>query len=152
MVRIGIAAYDRAMSVYGHVIGARKLSAGDHIGYGEVTLKSDTNVAWAFGGYADGISRENPQEVILRDRKCRVIAVCMDAFCFETGNLNASIGEVVILQNEELTASRVAENCGTIPYTVLCGRHGRYKREYYDKGRSQKECACEYSENECGGV
>ena len=130
MVRLGIKAYEGAMSAYSQVIESRSLKAGERVSYGDYALEKDTNTAVIFGGYADGIARENPSSVYIRGKKCNVIGnVCMDCFVVDTGDYNAKFGDEVVLFDEN-TINRVACERNTIEYTVMTSLKGRIKRIY----------------------
>lgn len=130
MVRLGIKAYEGAMSAYSQVIESRSLKAGERVSYGDYALEKDTNTAVIFGGYADGIARENPSSVYIQGKKCNVIGnVCMDCFVVDTGDFIAKFGDEVVLFDEN-TINRVACERNTIEYTVMTSLKGRIKRIY----------------------
>lgn len=130
MVRLGIKAYEGAMSAYSQVIESRSLKAGERVSYGDYALEKDTNTAVIFGGYADGIARENPSSVYIRGQKCNVIGnVCMDCFVVDTVDFIAKFGDEVVLFDEN-TINRVACERNTIEYTVMTSIKGRIKRIY----------------------
>ena len=129
IVRIGLNAYEGAMTVESLVVAVRKLNKGDVVGYGS-KMPGDGYVAWIFGGYAEGINRENPQPVLVGGRICSTVAVCMDTICVYTGDYESKVGDVVVLQNQTLTAQYIAEKTSTIPYVVMTSRVGRIERVY----------------------
>ena len=131
-VRLGINAYNGAMSAYSQVVESRRLQAGERVGYGDVVLQKATNTAVVFGGYADSIARENPSSVRIRGKKCAVIGnVCMDCFVVDTGDLEAKVGERVLLFDSD-TASEVASERNTIEYCLMTSQKGRIQRVYLD--------------------
>lgn len=118
------------MSAFSQVVEARFLQAGEKVSYGDFILEKDTNTAVVFGGYADGIARENPSCVYIGNQKCRVIGnVCMDCFVVDTEKYVAKVGEEVVLLDEK-TLQDVATERNTIDYTVLTSLKGRVKRVY----------------------
>lgn len=130
MLRVGIKAYEGAMSAFSQVVEARFLQAGEKVSYGDFILEKDTNTAVVFGGYADGIAGENPSCVYIGNQKCRVIGnVCMDCFVVDTEKYVAKVGEEVVLFDEK-TLQDVATERNTIDYTVLTSLKGRVKRVY----------------------
>ena len=129
IVRVGYNCYKGAMTVESRVVAVRKLQKGDNVGYGN-TFEYSGYVAWVFGGYADGINRQNPQPVLIGGKICPTVAVCMDTICVYTGDYQCKVGEVAVLQNRLITAEFIAEKTNTIPYTVLTGRNGRINRIY----------------------
>lgn len=131
-VRLGINAYNGAMSAYSQVVESRRLQAGERVSYGDFVLQKATNTAVVFGGYADSIARENPSSVRIRGKKCAVIGnVCMDCFVVDTGDLEAKVGERVLLFDSD-TASEVASERNTIEYCLMTSQKGRIKRVYLD--------------------
>ena len=129
IVRIGLNAYEGAMTVESRIVAVRKVNKDHVVGYGN-KMPNDGYVAWIFGGYADGINRENPQPILVGGRICQTVAVCMDAICVYTGDYEGEIGERVVLQNRILTPQYIAEKTNTIPYVVMTGRTGRIERVY----------------------
>lgn len=131
-VRLGIKAYNGAMSAYSQVVESRRLQAGERVSYGDFVLQKATNTAVVFGGYADSIARENPSSVRIRGKKCAVIGnVCMDCFVVDTGDLEAKVGERVLLFDSD-TASEVASERNTIEYCLMTSQNGRIQRVYLD--------------------
>lgn len=131
-VRLGINAYNGAMSAYSQVVESRRLQAGERVSYGDFVLQKATNTAVIFGGYADSIARENPSSVRIRGKKCAVIGnVCMDCFVVDTGDLEAKVGERVLLFDSD-TASEVASERNTIEYCLMTSQKGRIQRVYLD--------------------
>ncbi len=129
IIRLGIGAYKGAITVSSVVVGVKSLRKGDNVGYGK-QMPHDGNVVWIFGGYADGINRENPPPVLLGGKLTNPVAVCMDTFAVYTGDYLPKIGEEVILQNNLLTEDKIAKYTNTVPYTVMVARRGRVKRIY----------------------
>lgn len=131
-VRLGINAYNGAMSAYSQVVESRRLQASERVSYGDFVLQKATNTAVVFGGYADSIARENPSSVRIRGKKCAVIGnVCMDCFVVDTGDLEAKVGERVLLFDSD-TASEVASERNTIEYCLMTSQKGRIQRVYLD--------------------
>jgi alanine racemase len=129
LIRVGIGAYAHAMTVTSRVVAVRRLSKGDNVGYGN-TLSKDGNVAWIFGGYADGINRERPQPVLIGGKLCNTVAVCMDSTAVFTGDYTPRINDEVVLLGQGLTASQVAKATCTVPYVVMTSWRGRAQRIY----------------------
>ena len=133
MVRIGHAAYKGAMKVTSRVVAVRQVRRGECVGYGEMRVSKDCNLAVVFGGYFDGVQRENPSCVVIRGRKCPCVgSVCMDMFAVDTGDFVAECGETVVLVGGELSAEEVATERNTVDYTVMTGWHGRVQRIFED--------------------
>lgn len=139
MVRLGIGAYTGAMRVTSQVVESRFLKAGELVGYGYHALSCDTNTAVVFGGYADGICRENPSDVYINGNACRVIGdVCMDTFIVDTGGYRAKVGEEVVLV-DNACVDAVAKQRKTIEYCVYTAWKGRVKRCYNGQKTSESD-------------
>lgn len=139
MVRVGISAYEGAMTVASEVVAARCVHKGEFVSYGSYKLKKDTNTAVVFGGYADGVYRERPSSVYIRGKKCKILGnVCMDMSVVDCGDFLPEIGEKVVLAAPEYI-SDIAKERKSIEYTVMTCWHGRVEK-IYDKGRGEKSC------------
>lgn len=125
MVRVGISAYIGAMKVQSTVLDARFVHKGEKIGYGNFTLDRDSNIAVVFGGYADGIFRENPPCVYINGKKCKPIGyACMDVFIVDTGDyLATSYETALLLDNDTIDEYVLSHN--TINYCAMTMLHGR---------------------------
>ncbi len=139
MVRVGISAYEGAMTVKSTVVAARRIEKGEYVSYGNYKVKDATNSAVVFGGYADGAYRERPSAVYIRGRRCPVIGrVCMDMTVVDCGDFLPDIGEEVVLSDPE-RIGLVAKERKSINYTVMTCWHGRVERIYdYDQGGGKK--------------
>ncbi len=130
MVRLGITAYECAMKAQSRVIESRFVRAGERVSYGNCIVENDCNTAVVFGGYADGIARENPSDVWIRGVRCAVLGnVCMDCFVVNTTDYVAKIGEKVTIFDED-KINIVAKQRKTIDYAVMTSLKGRVKRMY----------------------
>lgn len=149
-VRIGHAAYEGAMRVESTVVAAKQLNRAEGLGYGDFRTTSACNVAWVFGGYFDGICRENASSVLIRGRLCPPVgSVCMDMFAVDTGDFVADKGENVVLLGDSLTAERVAEQRKTCDYAVMTAWRGRTERIYTDdETRGEEDCGDACREDE----
>lgn len=137
MVRIGISAYEGAMRVESEVLLSRRIRAGEFVSYGDFKVDADANTAVVFGGYADGVARENPSPVFIRGRECRVLGkVCMDCFVVDCGTFLPSAGESVTLLDGE-NIEELAKRRKTVPYTLMTCWRGRAERIYDDKDGSE---------------
>lgn len=136
LVRLGLSAYSGAMSVKSQVLQSRRVKKGERISYGDYVADRDINTAIVFGGYADGVSRENPSCAYIRSQPCNVLGnVCMDYFVVDTGDFIADIGEEALLFDESIK-NRVIEQRKTIEYTLFTCWKGRVERIY----NGQKHC------------
>ncbi len=139
MVRVGISAYEGAMTVRSTVVAARRVEKGEYVSYGNYKLKSATNTAVVFGGYADGVYRERPSSVFIRGRRCRVIGrVCMDMTVVDCGDFLPEIGEDAVLTDPE-HIDLVTKERKSINYTVMTCWHGRVEKIYGNDESGGKE-------------
>lgn len=130
MVRAGICAYQGAMRAKSTVIEVRTVEKGECVGYGSKPLEKTTNVATVFGGYADGILRENPPCAYVGGEKCKPIGnACMDVFFVDTGQYKAKVGQEAVLF-EPWDIGDIAKAQNTIDYVVMTALKGRVKRCY----------------------
>ena len=128
-VRIGLSAYLGAMSVESSVVATRYVQSGEYIGYGNFKADRPMNVAVVFGGYADGVDRENFASVWHGENKFKVIGVCMDSLIVDTGDDKLEIGDkITILRADKIFET--AEEQNTIPYTLMTAWRGRTNKIY----------------------
>lgn len=129
MIRIGLALYGYGpkalnlrpiLSVKSHIIKILEVKKGCFVGYGKgYCSKTDVKVGIIPLGYGDGISRllSNKFYVFINGEKAKSIGyVCMDMFFVDLTNVDAKIGDEVVVFND---AKKWAQIMGTIPYEVL---------------------------------
>ena len=100
----------------------------------------DTLIATLPVGYADGYSRHlsNKAEVIIRGQRAKLIGrVCMDMIMIDATDINdVTLGDEVILignqGDQTISATEIAELCGTINYEITCNISKRVPRIYKD--------------------
>jgi len=105
----------------------KRLSRGDSVGYGrEYMAYSPTTIAVVPVGYAHGypFHLSGKGEVLYRGRRFRIAGrVCMDSMMIDLGDLEARVGEEVVLlgaQSEErILAEELASLSGSIPYEIV---------------------------------
>ena len=147
MVRLGISLYGVSASGESKglrcvcslktiILQIRDVRAGDSVGYGRKTfVERDSRIAVIPIGYADGFDRHLSNgvgEVLVGGKRCPVVGnVCMDACMIDVTDVEANEGDRVIIFNEELTVSEIADKLGTIPYEILTSISPRVKRIYY---------------------
>ena len=147
MVRLGISLYGVSASGTSEglqcvcslktiILQIRNISAGDSVGYGrKMYVKRDSKIAVIPIGYADGLDRHLSNgvgEVLIRGARCPIIGnVCMDTCMIDITDIEACEGDEVIVFNDKLTVSEIADKIGTIPYEVLTSVSPRVKRVYY---------------------
>ncbi len=139
-VRLGISAYKGCLRVVSQVIDARRIRSGERVSYGNFVAEQDMNTAVIFGGYADGIARENPSYAFIRSKPCKVLGnVCMDMFVVETGDFLPEIGEEVVLFDDDI-ARQIVQERNTIEYTLFTCWKGRIDRIYYGQKLCKTYC------------
>ena len=148
MVRLGISLYGVSASadvskqlqcvcaLKTVILQIRRVPAGDSIGYGRKTFVTrDSNIAVIPIGYADGLNRllsNSAGEALVGGCRCSVVGnICMDACMIDVTDVDAKEGDQVVLFNNELTVSEMAEKLNTIPYEILTSISPRVKRVYY---------------------
>lgn len=142
--RIGTATDLRAaMRIRTEVVALRDLRAGDSAGYGSTwTARRATRVATVPLGYADGLSRalSNKGHLLVRGRRAPIVgAVSMDLTMIDVTDIaGVDLRDEVVaigaqrgpLGSDEITASEVATQLGTIPWEVLTNVSRRVPRFY----------------------
>jgi len=127
-----------ALSLKSKIGFVKKVKEGTSISYGrKYFTKSDTTIASATVGYADGYFRllTNKAEVLLKGKKYPVAGtVCMDQIMIDAGEGNIQAGDEVVLIGRSgdacISAWDVASAAGTIPYEVTCAISQRVPRKY----------------------
>ncbi|EYF05628.1 Alanine racemase [Chondromyces apiculatus DSM 436] len=155
MVRPGIALFGHepragvgphllpVMRVRTEVVSLRKLPRGQRIGYGHTwEAPRDSVVATVPIGYADGLSRalSNRGAALIRGKRAPVAGtVSMDLTVLDVTDIaGAEMGDEVVflgaqegpLGRDEITATEIAEQTGTIPWEVLTNISRRVPRFY----------------------
>ena len=151
MARVGIALYGLppshevplpagvgpALSWKTRLISIKTLPAGHGISYGfKYFTSKDERIGVIAVGYGDGLRRRPGNQVLIRGRKIDIVgSVCMDQCMVQLDDLpEAQIGDEVIIigkQNgNEITATDIADDWGTINYEVICGLAARMPRYY----------------------
>jgi alanine racemase len=117
----------------------RKLPAGSYIGYGRTCcLEHDTLIGTIAAGYADGLplALSNCGEVIIRNRRCRVIGrVSMDYTTVSLENIpDAVCGDEVICLGSSPDHKITIDDWATMKkansYEILCSFGPRVQRNY----------------------
>jgi alanine racemase len=84
-------------------------------------------------GYADGYNRRlsNRGEVLVRGRRVPVVGrVSMDLTTIDVTDVEAEVGDEVVLLGGEITAEELAAKLDTISYEVFCSVSKRVPRLY----------------------
>ena len=108
------------------------IKKGDTVSYGRTfTAQKDMKIATVAAGYADGYPRalSNKAYVLINGKKANIIGrVCMDQLSVDVSNIDAKMGDEVILFGKDLPAHELADICGTINYEIICGISPRVPR------------------------
>ena len=117
----------------------KEIEAGEAISYGQKYVSSKKmKVATIPIGYADGYKRAltNKGEVIVNGNKCKILgAVCMDSCMIDITDVNAEVGDIVYLwDNDIITLEDIANLCDTINYEILCTISSRVTRRFIKNG------------------
>jgi alanine racemase len=151
LVRVGIALYGLppsnqvklpdgvkpALSWKTRLISLKTLPAGHGVSYGfRYYTKREERIGVIAVGYADGLRRRSGNKVLVRGKRANVVGnVCMDQCMLQMDGVpEAEIGDEVVLigrqGEDEITATEIAEDWGTINYEVVCGLASRMPRVY----------------------
>ena len=151
LVRVGIAMYGLppssqvqlpegirpALSWKTRLISLKTLPTGHGVSYGfKYHTKKDERIGVIAVGYADGLRRRPGNKALVRGKRANVVGnVCMDQCMLQLDEIpEAEIGDEVVLigrqGDDEITATEIAEDWGTINYEVVCGLASRMPRVY----------------------
>ncbi|NBJ15262.1 MAG: alanine racemase [Dehalobacter sp. 4CP] len=131
------AGFEPVMSLKTRISQLKTIEEGESVGYGRTFIADrPTKVATLPIGYGDGLRRSlsNGGEVLLKGKKARIIGkICMDQIMVDVTEIKEiqEGDEAVLLgRNGDLfiSADRIAEQCGTISYEILCGISKRVPR------------------------
>lgn len=136
------------MTLRSRIVSIKTVEAGDSIGYGATyTCSSRRCMAVVSIGYGDGYPRHAPNGtpvlVIGRDgpRRTEIIGrVSMDMITVALDDIDARIGDEVILWGQGLPADEIATASGTISYELFCKITSRVPFQYhggYDGNREK---------------
>lgn len=112
------------------LIDVKPVKAGSSIGYGSsYTSDKDITVGVVAAGYGDGYPRHarNGTPVWLNNQRCELLGrVSMDSLCIDLTEVDASIGDRVVLWGAELSVDDVALASDSIGYELLCNAGAAY--------------------------
>ena len=149
MVRLGIGLYGIATNpddasrlsnvstLKSTVSQIKTVKAGERVGYGDMIISEDKNIAIVPVGYADGLNRKlghGKGHLLVAGQKAMIIgSICMDMCMLDISGLKVSEGDPVIIFGDERPVSELAADLETIPYEVLTSVGGRVKRVYFQE-------------------
>lgn len=124
----------KAMSITVPIVAVKKVKEGEKVGYGGLyTAPKDVKIGIVRGGYFDGINRFATEfKVYVNGKMTKLVgSICMDLSFVFLDDIDAKVGDEVIILGEENDAYELAEHCNTIPYEIMTSFKGRIKRIYY---------------------
>ena len=122
------------ISLKGRIVNIHDAHQGDGVSY-SYTFKVNDNrkIATIPVGYADGVPRALSNKIygILNGKKVPQIGnITMDQMMFDITDVNAEIGDVITLLNEQNSIDNWAKLIGTINYELTCRLKVRLPRVY----------------------
>src|SRR5690606_11071737 len=147
MVRLGIGMYGIGVnsaeqsklqnvgSLKTRISQIKQLHQNDTVSYNRSgKIEKETSIATLPIGYADGFSRalgNGKHGVHINGEFCKTVgSICMDMCMVDITNLNCKEGDEVIIFENALQLSEMAQALNTITYEVLTNVSGRVKRVY----------------------
>lgn len=151
LIRAGIALYGHppsdqtklpigitsAISWKTRLISIKELPPGHGVSYGHTYhTKGKELVGVIAVGYGDGLRRQPGNYVLIHGKRAPIIGtVCMDQCMVSLNEIpDAAVGDEISIigkqLNEEISATDIANDWGTINYEVLCGLAARMPRYY----------------------
>lgn len=134
--RVGIALYTLSpvMRWRTEIVRLKTLPRGSAIGYGTTFHTArESRIATLPVGYADGYRRtlSNNAEVLVRGKRAPVVGrVSMDLVTIDVSDVEAAVGDEVVLLGDSISADELAARAGTISYEIFCCVTGRVPRRY----------------------
>ena len=148
MVRLGIGLYgfspnnqDKLQNVStlrSKISQIKNIAKNETVGYSRKgSMPDGGKIAVIPIGYADGLSRSLSNgkiSFLINGKFVPVVGnICMDLCMVDVSNIEAKIGDEVIIFGDEFTANDVARLLKTISYEVITGISERVKRIYYQE-------------------
>ena len=115
----------------------KEVEANTSIGYGRsFVTERNSFIATVPLGYADGFRRtfSNGWKVMINGKLVPIVGkICMDSFMVDVTDVEASLGDdVIIWDNENISLDALATKCDTINYEILCTIGNRVPRIFID--------------------
>ncbi len=141
MVRVGLDLYANVLTFNTVVTQVKQVPAGQRLSYGGIYITPQaTHIATLSAGYADGVDRllSNRGRVLIHGQPYPIVGrVTMDMLLVDLGpRLDPEIrrGDLAVLigrsGKEHISVDEMANECGTIPYEIMCGIGKRVPRMY----------------------
>ena len=124
----------QVISLKGRIVHIHEAKDREGVSYG-FTYRADGNrtIATIPVGYADGVSRGLSNKIygILNGKKIRQVGnITMDQMMFDITGVDAELGDVITLLDEENSIDEWAKILGTINYELTCRLKVRLPRVY----------------------
>lgn len=118
------------------ILQINEIETSESVGYGrKYRADKPQRIATIPIGYADGIRRAYGNEkgsVLVHGQRAKIIgSICMDMLMIDITNIPATEGDEVVIFDENLRITEIAEKWGTIPYEVMTSISQRVKRIFY---------------------
>src|SRR5690606_9026915 len=118
------------------ILQINEIETSESVGYGrKYRADKPQRIATIPIGYADGIRRAYGNEkgsVLVHGQRVKIIgSICMDMLMIDITNIPATEGDEVVIFDENLRITEIAEKWGTIPYEVMTSISQRVKRIFY---------------------
>jgi len=117
------------------IVRLKTLPRGAAIGYGTTFHTArESRIATLPVGYADGYRRalSNNADVLVRGKRAPVVGrVSMDLVTIDVTDVEAAVGDEVVLLGDSISAAELAAKAGTISYEIFCGVTPRVPRRYF---------------------
>ena len=122
------------MSLKGRIVNIHTAKTGEGVSYGHTFKPQDERVIATIPiGYADGVSRglSNKINATLNGKQVPQVGnITMDQMMFDITGVEAQVGDVIILLDENNTIDNWAKILGTINYELTCRLKVRLPRVY----------------------
>jgi len=146
MVRLGIGLYGvsslksnkllQISKLKTNIVQIKKLHRAETVGYSRNgVLTCDSVIATIPIGYADGLNRKlsnRKGKVEVNGKLADIVGnICMDLCMIDITDIEAKVGDEVIIFGGEQTIENLAQTLETIPYEILTSISQRVKRVYF---------------------
>jgi len=120
-------------TLFSQISALRTIEKGESVSYNrQFIADAPMTIATIPVGHADGFTRDlgnGRGQVLIHGQLVPVVGmVCMDLFIIDVTGLEVAVGDEVVLIGQELSANKLAEQSGTIPYELLTGIGPRIPR------------------------
>ena len=118
------------------ILQVNTLAVGETVGYGRRYKAAEPQrIATIPIGYADGIRRAYGNEVgsvLVNGERAKIVgSICMDMLMIDVTHIDAAAGDEVVIFDENLRITEIANKWQTIPYEVMTSISQRVKRIFY---------------------